>query len=438
MEFEDRLKLLKKARASRSRPEAIDKTWQKIDRSPDLSTKEKLEKLISLTRTGPGKKEKAGLAEPDKREPFQVFENHFSLHSRYGRVSIGRGLRIKGQALSLLSRDQSFEDFDLSSSLFLDLETTGLSGGVGVVPFLVGLGFYREGKFHVLQFFLGDLAAEDELIQELRLFFSQMNFRSIVTFNGKAFDLPLLETRFILKGEILDLSGLPHLDFLFAARSLWGHKYESCRLYHLAREVLSADRAEDISSAEIPFRYFQFLRSGDFGLVEPVLYHNQEDILSLLGVVIVGASFFAEEEEQEEGKLGDAMDLFGAAKILERTGEFDKSALFIRKALEGGLSGEVSLLARKKLASYFKKHQEWEKAVRLWTEMTPLRQLFCFRELAMYYEHRAKDYVRAKQVSEEGLCLAGGVSRVYEQDFIHRLNRLKRKMNHQPAEASKK
>jgi uncharacterized protein YprB with RNaseH-like and TPR domain len=436
MELEDRLKLLKKARASRSRQEAIEKAWQKIGQSPELTTKEKLEKLISLTRTEPKKKEIAGLAEPDSREPFQVFENHFSFRSRYGRVSIGRGLKIKGQALSLLSRDQSFDELDLSSSLFLDLETTGLSGGVGVVPFLVGLGFYREAKFQVLQFFLGDLAAEEELIKELRLFFSQMNFRSVVTFNGKAFDLPLLETRFILKGEVLDLSGLPHLDFLFAARSLWGHKHESCRLYHLAREVLNAEREEDIPSAEIPFRYFQFLRSGDFGLVEPVLYHNQEDILSLLGVVIVGASFFAEEEEPAEERLGDAMDLFGAAKILERTGEFDKSALFIRKALEGGLSGEISLLARKKLASYFKKHQEWEKAVRLWQEMTPLNQLFCFRELAMYYEHRAKDYVRAKQVSEEGLCLASGVSLVYEQDFIHRLDRLKRKINRRLAEKS--
>lgn len=438
MEFEDRLKLLKKARASRSRPESIDKAWQKIDRGSDVSTKEKLEKLISLTRTGPGRKEKAGLVESEKREPFQVFENHFSLHSRYGRVSMGRALQIKGPALALLSRDRSFEELDLSSSLFLDLETTGLSGGVGVVPFLVGLGFYREGKFHLLQFFLGDPAAEGELIRELRLFFSRMNFRSIVTFNGKAFDLPLLETRFILKGEILKLGGLPHLDFLFAARSLWGHKHESCRLYHLAREVLNADREEDIPSAEIPFRYFQFLRSGDFGLIEPVLYHNQEDILSLLGVVVVGASFFAEETEQAEEEPGDAMDLFGAAKILERTGEFDKSALFIRRALEGGLSGEVSLLARKKLAFYFKKHQEWEKAVRLWQEMTPLRQLFCFRELAMYYEHRAKDYVRAKQASEEGLCLADGVSRVYEQDFSHRLDRLRRKTNRQLAEATNK
>ncbi len=437
MEFEDRLKLLKKSRATRSRQEAVDRTWHKIGQSPDLTTKEKLEKLISLTRTGPEKKDKARVAEPGRQEPFQVFENHFSLRSRYGRISIGRGLRVKGQTLSLLSRDQSFKNLDLTSSLFLDLETTGLSGGVGVVPFLVGLGFYRESNFHVLQFFLGDPAAEDELIEELRLLFSRVKFRSVVTFNGKAFDLPLLETRFVLRGEILNLSGLPHLDFLFPARSLWQHKHESCRLYHLAREVLNADREQDIPSAEIPFRYFQFLRSGDFSLIEPVLYHNQEDILSLLGVVIVGASFFAEEEVQAEEKLADAMDLFGVAKILERTGEFEKSALFIRRALESGLSGEASVLARKKLASYFKKHQEWEKAVRLWQEMAPLNELTCFRELAMYYEHRAKDYGRAKQVSEEGLEMASGISRVYEMDFAYRLDRLKRKINRHLAETSK-
>ncbi len=435
MEFEDRLKLLKKSRATKTRQAKIDQAWQKIDQGLDLSTKEKLEKLISLTRTEPKKKDSAGRGEPDKQKPLQVFENHFSHRSRYGRVSIGRGLLIKGEALSVLSRDQNFEALDLSSSLFLDLETTGLSGGVGVIPFLVGLGFYREGMFNVLQFFLGDPAAEEELIQGLRLFFSQMNFRSVVTFNGKAFDLPLLETRFILKGKDLILSGLPHLDFLFAARSLWGHKHESCRLSHLAREVLNANREEDIPSAEIPFRYFQFLRSGDFSLVEPILYHNQEDILSLLGVVIVGASFFAEEEEES---FGDAMDLFGAAKILEKTGELDRSAQFIRKALKSGLSGEVSVLAKRKLASYFKKNQEWEEAFRLWQEMAPLQQLSCFRELAMYFEHRIKDYIRAKRISEEGLGLASGVSRVYEQDFIHRLNRLIRKINQKPAETEEK
>jgi len=428
MDLEDKLRLLRKAARTRPKRESIHKTWQELEKNTELSTREKLEKLIRLTRETRPQKEAPVLVESPPREPLQVFENHFPLHIRYGSVSIASGLKIKGKTLSLLSRDHCFDGLDLRTALFLDLETTGLSGGAGVVPFLIGLGYYGDEKFHVVQFFLGDLAAEERLIRELRSFLAQMNFRSVVTFNGKAFDLPLLETRFVLHRESLSLGGLPHLDFLFAARSLWGHKHESCRLSHLAHEVLGVERGEDIPSAEIPFRYFQFLRSGDFGLVEPVLYHNQEDILSLLGIVAVGGGIFDEEMEGEIPFLCDGMDLFGASKILERTGEFERSALFIRRALEGKLSAEISVLARKKLAGYFKHRREWEQAVRLWEEMTPLGQLFCFRELAMYYEHREKDFEKARQLAEEGFILANGISGSYARDFSRRLERLRKKL----------
>lgn len=428
MEFEDRFRPLRRQGPRRTRSEVIKKTWEDIAKDAEVSTREKLERLIRLTRETRPKKEPTILLEPRRREPLQVFENHFPLHSKYGRVAIASGLKIKSKTLSLLSRDRSFEDLSLSCALFLDLETTGLSGGVGVVPFLVGLGFYGQDDFHIVQFFLGDLAAEEQLIHELRLFLGQMNFRSVVTFNGKAFDLPILETRFILHRESLALSELPHLDFLFVARGLWGHKHESCRLYHLAREVLGAERGEDIPSAEIPARYFQFLRSGDFGLIEPVLYHNQEDILSLLGIVVVGAGLLDEELEVAGECPGDALDFFGVAKILEKTGEVERSAQFIQRALESGLTGKFSVLAKKKLAHYFKQNQNWEEAVHLWQEMTPLGQLFCFRELAIYYEHREKDYAKARQLAEEGLVLSNGISRVYERDFSRRLERLSQKL----------
>ncbi|GAI74593.1 unnamed protein product, partial [marine sediment metagenome] len=175
----------------------------------------------------------------------------------------------------------------------------------------------RDDKFWVAQYFLGELGEEEQMIQELSRFLADMNFKSVVTYNGKAFDMPLLETRFILYRTPLILSELPHLDFLFPARNLWKHKYESCRLFYLAREVLMTGRDEDIPSAEIPWRYFQYLKTGNFELIEPILYHNAEDILSLLGVVIMGASIFA--SDLEDGEV-DAMDFFGAGKVLEKVG----------------------------------------------------------------------------------------------------------------------
>lgn len=431
MDFEDKLKWIKKARSPRPKSDSVASAWRKLETDSGLSTKEKLEKLITLTGTPKKEKRARAAVVEEKRTPLEVFENQYHLGSRYGKIPIGAGLKINGEILSLLSRDRAFSGLDLSTALFLDLETTGLSGGVGVVPFLVGLGYFREERFWISQFFLGDIAEEETLIHTLGQFLEKMDFRSIVTFNGKAFDLPLLETRFILQQEALPLSRLPHLDFLFSARSLWSHKHESCRLYHLAQEVLEAHREEDIPSSEIPFRYFEFLRTGEFALIEPILYHNQEDLLSLLGVVITGAGLFLEERDGELDPSGDAMDLFGAARLLERSGERARSALFMSRALEERLSGEFAVQAKLKLASHFKKSREWDKALRLWSEMISLNRLECFRELAMYYEHREKDYVKAAEVTREGLALAGRASQSLQEDFSRRLGRLRRKIERQ-------
>jgi uncharacterized protein YprB with RNaseH-like and TPR domain len=436
-DIKDKLEQLKRERKARARSkpksELIKNAWEEIDKSEELSVKDKLQRLISLNREQkPSKPAKPSQppVEPQKREPLLLFENAYPLETSYGKITLSSGLQIKGDVLTWLSRDSAFENLDLSNALFIDLETTGLSGGTGVIPFLIGLGYYRDDRFHVKQFFLGELAEEERMIQEFGQFLSQMNFQSIITFNGKGFDMPLLETRFILHRQPFSLSELPHLDFLYSARSLWRHKHQSCRLYHLAREVVQADRAEDIPAAEVPGRFFQYLQTGNFEVIEPVLYHNQEDILSLLGVVIVGSVIFSEPGEEE---FADAMDLYGAGKVMENVGEVEKSVDFFKRALEGKLSEEISLQARRKLSTYFKKDEDWERAVSLWKEMTAsnrasLNQLYSFRELAMYFEHKMKKYEEALKVAEEGLVLSIGFSPFYEKDFAHRLERLKRKI----------
>ncbi|UCC41370.1 MAG: ribonuclease H-like domain-containing protein [Candidatus Aminicenantes bacterium] len=432
-DIKDRLKQLKKEREARSKSQIVRETWEEIEKSGNISTKDKLQRLINLTREEKTEKPKVPDFEALDREPLQFLENPYPLDVRYGKITISSGLNIKGDILSYLSNDDAFKSLDLSTALFIDLETTGLSGGTGVLPFLVGTGYYKDDRFYVAQFFLGDPAEEERMIHELGQFFSQMNFQSVVTFNGKAFDIPILETRFILHREPFLLNELPHLDFLFPARSLWKHKYESCRLYNLALEVVDVGRSEDIPSAEIPMRYFQYLQTGNFELIEPILYHNQEDILSLLGVVVEGALIFSEERKEEPS---DAMDFFGAGKIMEKVGEVERSVQFFKRALDGELSDEISLLTKKKLSCHFKRGQEWEKAGLLWKEITSsnvttLNQLFSFRELAMYLEHGEKEFKEARQVAEEGLACSIGLSTYYEEDFRHRLERLKRKIQKQ-------
>ena len=431
MDIDDRLRRLRKEREGRSRAQKIHDTWQNINRSEELSVKQNLERLIQLSgnRKPDAPRRPAGeeISAPGPKDSILYLENAYLLSARYGKIPIALGPDIPGEILSCLGRDAAFKDTSLSSAVFLDLETTGLAGGTGTVPFLVGLGFYVDGRFKVAQYFLGDLAEEGRMVREMGRFFRDMNFGSVITYNGKAFDIPLLETRFALNREPFPLDELPHLDFVFSARNLWKHKYESCRLFHLAREIVEAERSEDIPSAEIPLRYFQYLRTRDFSLVEPILYHNQEDILSLLGVVIAGAVLL-DRNRQSAGETGtDAMDLYGVGRLLEGAGDYEKSVSLFEKALEGNVSREVSLTIRKKLSSHFKKSRDWSKAVSLWQGMGQTNEVFSYRELAMYYEHKEKNYGEAIRAAEEGLALSMEVSSPFEKDFVKRLERLRQK-----------
>jgi uncharacterized protein YprB with RNaseH-like and TPR domain len=440
MDIDDKLKELRKARRTRSRGQKIRDAWDKIEGQDGLSVKDKLERLIHLTGS-PRERKKAppsGDTEPLRQEGVRLIENSYQLAVRYGQIPVSLGLRIPGHILAFLSRDDAFESLDLSSAVFIDLETTGLAGGTGTVPFLVGLGFYHEDRFRVLQFFLGEMAEERRMVEEMGTLFRERNFRSVVTYNGKAFDIPILETRFALHRKPFPLRDLPHLDFLFSARSLWRHKHESCRLFNLAQEIVQAERAEDIPSAEIPIRYFQYVRTGDFSLIEPVLYHNEEDLLSLLGVVIAGAALVDGNREILDQGEADAMDLFGVAKLFERAGDATTSAALLEKALEGRLTGEVTVSARKKLSLHFKRSQDWGKALSLWRKMTGEDdELFCLREIAMYYEHKEKKFEEAVKAAEEGLAIALGRSLFYQQDFEKRLARLRAKINRPKGEGHK-
>jgi hypothetical protein len=432
MTLDAKLKFLKKERDARARSRnPVEDAWKRIDgEGEDLTVKEKLERLISLTGGGkyPAKQAAPTALRPLSRDPFRFIENPYALETRYGDVSIALGLEIPGKALAFLSHDEEFELLTLESALFLDLETTGLAGGTGTLPFLVGMGYYRDGKFKVAQYFLGEMADEDAMIRDLSGFIREMDFKSVVTYNGKAFDLPLLETRFAMHRERFPLAGLPHLDFLFAARQLWKHKYESCRLFHLAKEIVRAERDEDIPGAEIPMRYFQYIRTGDESLIEPILYHNQEDILSLLGVVIAGALLLGRGQRPEAGEEMDPLDLVGVGRLYESAGDTERSAELFERALKRNLSGELSVRVHKKLSAHFKKNRNWEKAVVLWKDLSRQDQLDAFRELAMYYEHREKKYEEALRAAEEGLAMSMGLSGAHEQDFRKRLERIQGKM----------
>jgi len=438
MDWNDKLNELRRQRQTRSRSRSIVETWERIDTESELTIKEKLERLINLTARG--RKSSPVQSSLDERpapakEPFRVIENSYPLQAFYGQISIGLGLGIPGKILALFGRDGAFEPLDLSSSVFLDLETTGLAGGTGTVPFLVGLGYYRNEKFNVSQFFLSDLAEEPAFIEELEGFFKAMDFRSLVTYNGKAFDIPILETRFALNRQPFPLAGRPHLDFLYSARILWRERYESCRLFDLAQRLVRAPRDEDIPGIEIPLRYFQYLRTADFSLIEPIIYHNQEDLLSLMAVVASGAVLVERNQSEYERYEADASELYGVSRLFETAGEIEQAMAILERTASGLMDSDLNRRVQIRLTKYLKNSQRWEKALCLWKDNAGRGDIFSLRELAKFYEHRARDYETALIFSEQGLELSRGRADADEYDFVKRIDRLKDKIRRKTAKA---
>ena len=173
--------------------------------------------------------------------------------------------------------DEAAMDLDPRRVLFLDTETTGLFGA-NVQAFLVGLGYYTNSGFCVRQLLMRNLASEEALLQKLDEIFQ--NFDVIVTFNGKSYDIPLIQTRMLycrMHGSVPDT----HIDLIHPARRIYKLRIESCRLSNIEDKIFHAGRSDDIDGAEIPGRYFRYIRTGDESLLSDILEHNRQDIVSM-------------------------------------------------------------------------------------------------------------------------------------------------------------
>ena len=190
---------------------------------------------------------------------------------------------ISAEGLRVLCGDRDGSDAPWSGMdptaglLFFDLETTGLRGGAGTVAFVVGFGRFEGSRFHVWQFVLPSFAGERRLLAAVTAAVSRAH--TVVTFNGKSFDMPFLEMRWLYHRLATPLPALRHLDLLHPARRLWGP--DTGGLGALEDRVLGFRRRDDVPGFEIPSRYFDYLRSGDPAPLQDVLAHNRLDLASL-------------------------------------------------------------------------------------------------------------------------------------------------------------
>lgn len=302
---------------------------------------------------------------------------------------------IAGETLFLL-QGRDYPDCRREDILFLDTETTGLSHGAGTVAFLVGLGFFAQDGFHVRQYMMRDYDEEPFLLQAVAQ--ALPRFRVLCTFNGLSFDMPLLEARFTMQRMRMTHS-MPHVDLLHTARRVWKLRLRRCNLTALEEAVLGMERTDDLPGALVPERYFQYLKTHDFSLLEDVLRHNAQDIVSLAHIMSRLMTLHAAPLSADEPE-----DLLSLGCVMEKRGRDDLARVCYRAADRDTLSA----MARLRLAESYRRSGEWNEAAQVYNRMIACRQGAAYPMVAMakICEHKTRDIARALDYTKKAILYA--------------------------------
>jgi uncharacterized protein YprB with RNaseH-like and TPR domain len=342
--------------------------------------------------------------------------------------------------------------------LFLDTETTGLAGGTGTYAFMVGIAWWDAGGLQVEQFFMRDLDEEHSLLLELSERMAQRPV--LVTFNGKSFDWPLLETRYRMTRCVPPFSPRLHLDLLHPARQLWRLRLGSVRLKDLERHVLTRDgcaldwsRGDDIDSSLIPQMYFDYLRGGPAEPIAGIFRHNQMDLrglAALAGRILALLDCGNGDASANQAELRDPIEVLGLSRMLRKRRQPTRARELYEAALHGGLPRPIERLAQRELAQLAKRGLDYTQAISLWDGLRQLpatnnrkesplavederraleSAVEAAEQLAIHYEHRAKqprhalDLIRAAIAELQAARRAGIVTDEYEAKVHARLDR---------------
>jgi hypothetical protein len=325
------------------------------------------------------------------------------------RIDLLAGCAGSGSAAAASASDRA---------LFVDLETTGLAGGAGTYAFLVGCGWFDGGVFRLRQFLLADFAAEAALLQAFADLAAGAEW--LVTYNGKAFDLPLIETRFALQRMRAPFAEAAHVDMLHPARRMWRQEEVECRLTYLEQTLCGHEREGDVPGFEIPSRYFQYVRSGDPRPLAAVLEHNRLDIVSLAMLTARASQML------DEGPSAATTDreAFGMGRLYERAGLFDDALrCFQRVHSAEGVRAAAVLLRR------LRRHED---AAACWRRLLTMRDCptayarEAMEALAVHHEHRVRNLEAARTFAAQCLRLQETAAR--QEAVKYRLARLDRKL----------
>jgi hypothetical protein len=356
-------------------------------------------------------------------------EKLYARHRRYGSYDISDLIQLRPDILAALS-DGAIPGSHPKRWAFLDTETTGLAGGSGTYAFLIGVGSIDEEGFRVRQFFMRDYDEEASVLHSLAEYLKP--FEVLITYNGKSYDQPLLETRYTMCRARHPFASMEHLDLLYGARRLFKLRLENCRLVNLENQILGVEREGDIPGELIPYCYFEYLRTRRAYRLVSIFHHNVLDIVSLACLTGVIPEAF---REPENVRARHGMDLLGLARWLLLSDRLEEALRLMRRAVDMGLPDRHLFRTLFEAGAIEKKLGLEHAAVATYTDLTlspnPF-QVKAYEELAKHYEHREKNYamalecVRAARATEDSAALAARHARLQRRnDAATRQPRLK-------------
>lgn len=357
------------------------------------------------------------------RGPVRRVMTYHEPHHAHGRVPIAGAKTADAAALAALAAQPELRDLDVSGALYLDTETTGLAGGTGTIPFLVGLGWFEDDSFVVEQLLLEQLHEEPALMARVRERYASAS--CLVTFNGKAYDAPLLATRAVLS-RIDRWIEPPHVDLLHLARRTYRRRLDTFRLVELERRVLGFEREHDIDGAEVPGAYWSFLRSSRPSFLLPVIEHNLHDIVALAALLCELVGGYAQVDARHEPE-----DQVCRALWALRANDHARVEAFAAAVGDGGASSSEVFAACMAAATAARRRRDVA-AERRWLDdalgqaATPEDRRRARLERAKHFEHRARDLGRAL-AEVEALCALDA-----SEDVTRRRARIARRIDRAP------
>lgn len=357
-------------------------------------------------------------------------EKLYARHQRHGSYEISDLIELPDDLLAALS-DGAIERAHPTRWVFLDTETTGLAGGSGTYAFLIGAGWIAEDGFRVRQFFMRDYDEEASALHALNALLGR--FDVLITYNGKSYDQPLLETRFTMNRARTPFARMEHLDLLYGARRLFKLRLENCRLVNLENQILGVEREGDVPGEMIPYLYFEYLRSRRAVRLAPVFHHNVLDIVSLACLTGVIPEAF---RDPENIRARHGADLLGVARWLRVSGRVEEAHRLMRRAVDMGLPDRHLFRALFEAGEIEKKLGQEHAAIATFTDLTLSPNPFqarAYEELAKHYEHRERNMTMALECVREARRIEDSGALAARQVRLERKGQTKSRRALQPA-----